>query len=84
MKIRVSLRKRHNLEVDGVIYYHTCAGANNNTSANDYVGESLGEYARAATARNAENFSTGQTTPAIMQQRTKLALKGFFPHLHTN
>ena len=57
-------RKRENecnLNVNGVIYYHACAGANNIPCNADYVGES----ARSASTRNSEHFSTAQTAPGI-------------------
>ena len=69
IKTRGSLRehlvhpkdKLERLDVNGVIYYHACAGANNNACTDSYVGES----ARAATAWNAEHFSTSQTAPGL-------------------
>ena len=49
------------MDVNGVIYYHACAGADNIACTDDYVGES----ARAASARNAEHFSTAQSAPGL-------------------
>ena len=53
--------KIEKLDVNGVIYYHACAGADNIACTDDYVGES----ARAASARNAEHFSTAQSAPGL-------------------
>ena len=55
--------KLDNLEVNGVIYYHACAGKNNTQCDGSYVGES----ARSATARNAEHFSTAQSAPGLFK-----------------
>ena len=51
------------LDLNGVIYHHGCAGADNVPCTGAYVGES----ARAATARNAEHFSTAQSAPGLFK-----------------
>ena len=53
--------KIEQLDINGVIYYHACAGADNTACTDDYVGES----ARAASARNVEHFSTSQSAPGL-------------------
>ena len=53
--------KIEKLDVNGVVYFHQCAGANNNPCDDTYVGESV----RSATARNAEHMSTAQSAPGV-------------------
>ena len=55
--------KLDKLDVNGVVYYHACAGRDNCACHQDYVGES----GRAATARNKEHFSTAQTAPGVFK-----------------
>ena len=53
--------KIEKLNINGVIYYHGCAGKNGTPCQEDYVGES----ARSATTRNSEHFSTSQSAPGV-------------------
>ena len=53
--------KLERLEINGVVYYHGCAGHNGNPCPENYVGES----GRSAIARNSEHFSTAQTAPGV-------------------
>ena len=55
--------KIEKLDINGVVYYHGCAGADGNPCPDDYVGES----GRSATARNAEHFSTAQSAPGMFK-----------------
>ena len=50
-------------DVNGVVYYHACAGINNAACNDSYVGET----ARAANARNTEHFSTSQSSPGLFK-----------------
>ena len=53
--------KLEKININGVVYYHACAGSNNVPCTDNYVGES----ARAASTRNAEHFSTAQSAPGL-------------------
>ena len=49
------------LDINGVVYFHGCAGHNGNPCEDCYVGES----GRAAAQRNTEHFSTAQSAPGL-------------------
>ena len=58
--------KIDSLDVNGVIYYHACAGTNYTPSTDDYVGES----ARAASTRNSEHFPHLNRRPAFSNRQS--------------
>ena len=68
------------LDINGVIYYHACAGANHTACTDNYVGES----ARAASARNAEHFSTAQASPGLYKSAIMQHAADASHHFHTD